>query len=67
MNKCLTCKYEFENYYQLRVIWSGDTLPCCPRCGISVYEGRFENLKNKNKINEVIQNEYQNYRLRKSH
>ena len=42
MIKCLTCNLEFEDYAYQEIFWSGDSIPCCPICGTTIYNGEFE-------------------------
>ena len=41
---CITRKSVFSEPSYQRVIWSGDSLPCCPECGMCMYENGYEEL-----------------------
>lgn len=43
----ILCKVEnltFSEYVEMRVAWSGDTLPVCPHCHVSLYDVNFNEL-----------------------
>lgn len=39
---CVTRKYVFSEPSYQRVIWSGDSLPCCPACGMCMYDYAYQ-------------------------
>lgn len=49
MFKCIACGSKFQDFMQQIVVWSADTIPMCPICGINVHQGEFDYIED-NKI-----------------
>lgn len=39
---CVAREFVFSEPSYQRVIWSGDSLPCCPVCGMCMYDNGYE-------------------------
>jgi len=45
--ECLSCNRKFNDYAHQAVFWSADTIPVCPYCYTSVYDGDFREVEGK--------------------
>lgn len=54
MYVCKTCQKSFEEYEHQHVFWSSDTIPVCPFCKISIYQGEFEYKQAKTKDDHEV-------------